>query len=389
MRGAPFEPGVDAPQPPVYALCVSTQRPAPPALDLRLDVTRAAHGRVVAGPGALAHLADAWPAGAAAFVVADARVGRLHGAAVRAALAPVARALHVLPFRPGEASKTRRTAFRLLDRLLALGAERSDVVVGFGGGVALDLAGVVASLALRGLPLVQVPTSLLAMIDAGIGGKAALDTPLGKNLVGAFHWPRLVAIDPGWLATLPPAELRNGLAEAAKHAALVGGDLLGRLERFAGSWDGRCPPPAALVAELAAVKVAVVQRDPFEAGERRTLNLGHTVGHALEAAAGFALPHGEAVAVGLIVEARVAQRLCGLPFADVARLQALLSRLGLPTAPAVPFEQAWPFLCRDKKAHGGRVRLSLLRRLGQPEPADGSFATEVDAPTLEACWHDR
>jgi 3-dehydroquinate synthetase len=401
--------------------------------DLRVGSQATCHHRI--GPGALEGPAAPWPADVGqAVVIADRTALGLHGPRLRAALARRVGRVHVLTVAPGESSKSRRTALRLADRLLALGVGRDDLVVGFGGGVALDLAGFVAAFTLRGLPLVQVPTTLLAMIDAGLGGKAAVDTPLGKNLLGAFWWPRAVLIEPAFLATLAPAELRNGLAEGVKHAVLgarsaldktavatpvataepavqpventtdrllallpgggppdprPGPELFDRLERFAAGWDGATPPPAALVAELAAVKLGVVERDPFEAGERRTLNFGHTVGHALEACSGFELAHGAAVAVGMIVEGRVARARCGFPDADLARLVALLGRLGLPTAPATSFAQALPFLARDKKNLNGRLRLALPRRLGEMEPAGGRWAVEVEAGELEAAWHAR
>lgn len=377
--------------------------PTAAPLDRWSTFSRETTCRVVAGAAALRELAGAWPRqGARAFVVADRRAWSLHGSALCQALAGVAPTPAVLTVTPGEASKSRRTAFRLADRLLALGVGRDDVVVGFGGGVALDLAGFVAAFTLRGLPLIQVPSTLLAMLDAGLGGKAAVDTPRGKNLLGAFWWPRAVLIEPAFLATLPPAELRNGLAEGVKHAVLGAcsaldetavatpvATLFDGLERFAGAWDGTTPPPAALVAELADVKLGVVERDPFEAGERRTLNFGHTVGHALEACSGFELAHGAAVAVGMIVEGRVARARCGFPAPDLSRLGALLRRLGLPTAPTTSFERALPFLARDKKNRAGRLRLALPRRLGQMEPADGQWAVEVDADELEAAWHER
>lgn len=342
------------------------------------------------GAGVLADLAACLPPDATrVVVVADRRVAGHHLHTLQAALAAAARPVQVVTFAPGEASKTRRTALRLADAALAPGLGRNDVVVGFGGGVALDLAGVVAALTLRGLPLVQVPTSLLAAVDASIGGKAAVDTPLGKNLLGAFWWPRAVLVEPAFLATLAASEVRNGLAEGVKHAVLGAPDLFERLERFADTWDGAAPPAAPLLAALASVKLDVVARDPFEEGERRTLNLGHTVAHALEAASGFTLAHGAAVAIGLGVEGRVARELCGFPDADLQRIRRLLARLGLPLEPAYPFAEAWPSLQRDKKALAGRVHLSLPRRLGEMEAAGGRWAVEVPRPLLEACWHER
>jgi 3-dehydroquinate synthetase len=265
--------------------------------------------------------------------------------------------------------------------------DRETVLVAVGGGVATDLAGFAAATCLRGLPLVLVPTTLVGQVDAAIGGKTALDLPDGKNLVGAFHWPVVTITDPRFLSTLPRREVRNGLAEMVKSALVGDPGLLEDLDAEAPGLRAGTPPGPGAVERAARVKWAVVERDPFERGERRTLNLGHTAGHAIEAASGFRVRHGEAVAAGLGVAARVAVRLAGFPVAEAAALSVRLARLGLPVDPPVPFEAASPFLARDKKARDGAIRMALPRAPGRMEPGDGSWTVPVDAALLAECWH--
>ncbi|HEU0303616.1 MAG TPA: bifunctional shikimate kinase/3-dehydroquinate synthase [Gaiellaceae bacterium] len=226
----------------------------------------------------------------------------------------------------------------------ALRLERGGTLVAVGGGTTTDVAGYVAATYLRGISWIAVPTTLVGQVDAAIGGKTGIDLPEGKNLVGAFHWPACTVVDPELLATLPEVERRNGLAEVVKTGLLAGEPL----------WE---LPEAELVRRCAAFKAAVCLRDPREEGERAMLNLGHTFGHALEAASGYALPHGEAVALGLIA----ALRLSGLD-EQAAEVDELLQ----PTRPRVDADAAWAALERDKKARGGRVRLVLLDAPGKP-----------------------
>jgi shikimate kinase/3-dehydroquinate synthase len=222
--------------------------------------------------------------------------------------------------------------------------ERGGTLVAIGGGSTTDVAGFAAAAYLRGIPWIAVPTTLVGQVDAAIGGKTGIDLPEGKNLVGAFHWPALTVIDPDVLATLPENERRNGMAEVVKTGLLAGEAL----------WE---LPEAELVRRCAAFKAAVCLRDPRDRGERAMLNLGHTFAHALEAASDYVLPHGEAVALGLIA----ALELSGLD--DEGRQVEELLR---PQRPHVDFDRAWAALLRDKKAEGGRVRLVLLEAPGKP-----------------------
>lgn len=270
----------------------------------------------------------------------------------------------------GEASKHVGTLALLWSAFRAAGLDRRSAVVALGGGVIGDTAGFAAATYMRGVPLVQVPTTLLAQVDASIGGKVAVDHDGVKNLVGAFHNPSLVITDPGVLATLPATERRSGLAEVIKHAAIDSPDAFARLERELARQE--LPEPATLAANLR-VKVGVVARDPYEQGERAILNLGHTFGHAIEAASDYRLPHGYAVAIGLAAAARTSERL-GLAEPGLAdRIERLLRQVGLPTAcPELGLdpEAVRRTMGSDKKARDGRLRLVLLRSLGRPVVTD-------------------
>jgi len=332
------------------------------------------------GPGALldlpAILAATLP-GRRVVVISDAQV---------AAAVPVPLEAPVLTFPAGEASKTRETWARLTDDLLALELGRDGAIVALGGGVTGDLAGFVAATYLRGIPFVQVPTSLLAMLDASIGGKTGVDAPAGKNLVGAFHQPAAVVADPVALRTLPEREYRAGIAEAVKHAAIADAAHLGWLQGQAGPLLAR---DAATVDQLLrrsiAIKVAVVNEDEHEKGRRATLNAGHTVAHAVEAASGYAILHGEAVAIGLVAEARIGEHLGLTSPGTAATLAQLLETFGLPTAlpPGLDREAVLSAMATDKKNLGGHIRFAFIESLGGTrEPWTTAAAPEVIRASL-------
>jgi 3-dehydroquinate synthase len=343
---------------------------------------------VLIGHGAADDLAPVWrPGWRAAALVGDERVLGLHGDRVLRALRGCAPPLGTFGLPPGEAHKTRAAKESLEDRLLAAGVDRATCLVAVGGGVALDVAGFVAATLLRGLPHLNVPTSLLAQVDAALGGKTGVNTPRGKNLVGAFHHPEAVVVDPSLLATLPAAEWPNGLAEMVKHAVVADAGLFAWLEAHAddvrrpGAID---PQPLRRCLEI---KAAIVADDPTEHGRRRILNFGHSVGHAIEAASGWSVPHGAAVSAGMDVEARAAVRCCGLPEADRARLASLLGRLGLPARPAVPdFDALVPYLAADKKNERGAIRAALPERIGAMAGAAEGYAIAVPLDALRAAW---
>lgn len=307
-----------------------------------------------------------------ALIVSDTHVAPLYAARVHAALRharPDARiASHVIE--AGEAHKTLANFGGVIDALAALGATRDACVYALGGGVVGDLAGFAAACWMRGIDVVQLPTTLLSMVDSSVGGKTAVDIPQGKNLVGAFHPPRAVLADTATLRTLPPRELRAGFAEVIKYGAIIDATFLDWLGAHA---DGLLASDDGVLAEAIARscmhKAAIVERDPFEHGERALLNFGHTFGHAIEAEQGYAdgLNHGEAVAVGMLLAARLSARLGLASQADADALRCLLQRFGLPTAiPAGLAADALLARMRlDKKAQASGLRFVLWDGAGK------------------------
>jgi 3-dehydroquinate synthase len=282
----------------------------------------------------------------------------------------------------GEQYKTLGVLGRVFDALVEARLNRDACVVALGGGVVGDMAGFAAACYQRGVDFVQVPTTLLAQVDSAVGGKTGVNHPGGKNLIGAFHQPRAVLSDLGVLRTLPPRELRAGLAEVVKYGLIDDADFLAWLEDHADALV-RLDTDALThaVRRSCEVKARIVAADEREHGQRALLNLGHTFGHAIETAAGYGeWLHGEAVAMGMLLAADLSQRLGWLEAAEVGRLQDLLRRLGLPTrAPAIGAARAHELMGMDKKVLQGRIRLVLLRRLGE-----GVVTGEYPADALEA-----
>ena len=301
------------------------------------------------------------------FVVSDRRVARLHGEAVlqgliRAGFTPV-----LLTTPVGERAKTWGVVQRLARELLARGAHRGSGLLALGGGVVGDLAGFLASIFMRGMPFIQAPTTLLAMVDAAIGGKTAINLPEGKNLLGTFHQPRLVAIDPRFLHTLPRAEWLNGLAEVAKAGFIRDPDLLYRLEQGRDRLFRDEGETTDIIHRAAAIKARVVAADEREGGLRRILNFGHTLGHGLEQASNYRLPHGRAVAWGMVASLRLSQELAGLAPKEARRGQELIRDLGLlQPLPRLDSQAVLQALALDKKRREEGVPFVLLRRLGEP-----------------------
>lgn len=286
----------------------------------------------------------------------------------------------VVEFPAGEAHKTLATVAGLYDTLVAAGLDRRSPVIALGGGVVGDVAGFVAATFLRGVPFVQVPTSLLAMVDASVGGKTGVDLPQGKNLVGAFKQPDLVAIDPETLRTLPSDEFRSGLAEVVKHGMIGDPGLFAWMEgRQAAVAERASWGLAEMIAAAVRVKVAVVEADPFERGRRAVLNLGHTFGHALEALSNYGMRHGEAVAVGLAAATRLAARVQVCEPGLVERVERLLERLSLPTRVEAGYapEQVLAAMATDKKRLNGRLRFVLPRAIGDVDVFDDVPAEAV------------
>lgn len=349
-----------------------TQRSTSPGVSVR-----AAGGayRVLVQAGSLDRLPELLGEYAPAYryaFVSDDNVTPLHAERLVADCRSAGLKADLFTFPAGEVSKTRKQWSILTDAMLDAGFGRDGCVVALGGGVTTDLAGFVASTFMRGLPVVQLPTSYLAMIDASVGGKTGVDVRAGKNLVGSFHPPAVVVADPEALKTLPQQERRQGLVEAFKHGAVLDSEYLESLER-----DAEALLDVSLVAASAAVtrsvqlKADVVSQDEREGGYRQVLNFGHTLGHALEAAADFAIGHGTSVAAGMLLEGELGERLGVSEPGTKRRLQTSLDRLKLPPIPELDPDRVIAYLSTDKKVRSDRPRYVLLRRVGEVDPGYG------------------
>ena len=286
----------------------------------------------------------------------------------------------VLP--DGEAYKTWESLNRIYDALLEAHADRNSVVVALGGGVVGDLAGFAAATYQRGVAHLQVPTTLLAQVDSSVGGKTAINHPLGKNMIGAFHQPSAVVADSATLATLPQREYAAGLAEVVKYGAIFDIDFFAWLEANVEPLKRRDQEALArVIGRSCEIKAAIVARDEREAGARALLNFGHTFGHAIESAAGYGTwLHGEAIATGMALAARLSVKLGRLAHADAQRLITLLERLGLPVAEPSLSPEVWlEFMRRDKKNVGGGITLILLDGLGRAAVVKGTPAQTLRA----------
>ena len=308
------------------------------------------------------------PAADRYVIITDRKVGGLYGERLQRSLARAGLRVDRLAFPAGERSKTRETKQRIEDRLAALGAGRDCAILALGGGVTGDLAGFVAASWHRGVPLIQVPTTLLAMVDASIGGKTAVNLPRGKNLVGAMHQPLAVYADVSTLKTLPDAVYRDGIAELVKAGVIADAGLFRWIESHVRELLARRRETVVeAVARAVHIKGRVVCSDERELGRRAILNFGHTIGHALESVSGYSLSHGKAVAIGMTVEARLAVDHGGLSAAAALRIAALLESFGLPVK--VPAGLAPMRVLNatffDKKSRSGRVRYALPVALGR------------------------
>jgi 3-dehydroquinate synthase len=316
-------------------------------------------------------------------LIADARVHSIYRSGEWGAEPLEAEAL---TFEPGEKSKTRESWAELTDQLTERSFGRDTAVVAVGGGVTGDLAGFVAATYMRGVPYVQVPTTLLAMLDASVGGKTGVDTSRGKNLVGAFHPPVAVLADPRTLETLPEREYRGGLAEAVKHGLIADEAYLAWIEANADAIGGRDQATLVpLVRRSVEIKAQVVSEDERESGRRAILNAGHTIAHAVEQSSEYIIPHGEAVALGLVAESYLAETL-GLASPGLSRrVAALLIRLGLPVRlPATcPLSRLLVSMSRDKKNKKGDIHFALIQRAGEMHRSE-TWTTAVPIHRIEA-----
>jgi 3-dehydroquinate synthase len=325
------------------------------------------------GPGLLQRLGPECARlklGRRGIILTDSNVGPLYQAGVVESLQKAGFEAATVSIPAGEASKNLRTVQACYDRLAAERLERNSFVVALGGGVVGDLAGFVAATYLRGIAFVQVPTSLLAQVDSSVGGKVGVNLKAGKNLVGAFYQPRLVLCDLSTLSTLPIRELRAGLSEIIKYGIIYDASLFARLEKLMPRLLAcDLPALAPVIARCCEIKAEVVGQDETEGGLRAILNFGHTIGHAIEAIAGYGkYLHGEAIAIGQVAAARLSTRLLGLPEAEACRIEALLRKTGLPVAIRLnrpQRERLFSAMKSDKKVANGIVRFVLASKLGR------------------------
>ncbi len=313
-------------------------------------------------------------------VIADHKVAELHSAPLLASLTEAGLDVRLFTFPAGEWNKTREQWSELTDQLLKAKFGRDSAVIAFGGGVAGDLAGFVAATYHRGIPFVQVPSTLLAMIDSSVGGKTGVDAPEGKNLVGAFHQPKLVLADVSLLSTLPKTQLSAGMAEAIKHGVILDAEYFESLADAERCFAKDLDYLEHVVRRSVEIKAEVVSSDEREAGRRAILNFGHTVGHAIEALSGFDLLHGEAVAIGMAIESRITNS------AMSDEIVRMLERYRLPTTipDDLSAERIIECMRADKKVRAGRIRLALPAKIGSVlQSADGAWTVEVENGVLE------
>lgn len=336
-----------------------------------------------------AHVRDMFP-DHACCVISDDLVAPLHAERFLRVLSGDRTRARLLTFPHGEASKSREVWGLLCDAMIDAGFGRDTVVVAVGGGVTGDLAGFVAATYMRGLPIVHVPTSLVAMVDAAIGGKTAVDATRGKNLIGAFHQPSAVIVDPLLLRTLPAAHLRDGLVEALKHGAVADVDyfdwICAHARDLARDSDLDAADARRLVVRSLEIKAAVVAEDPLERGRRAILNFGHTVGHAIEHATRYAASHGQAVAAGMVAEARIGETLGVSADGTTARLEQAVRALSLPPLPDLDPAALLRSAAADKKNRAGSIRCTLLRGIGAvARSAEGAWTHAVSDEHFVGC----
>jgi len=302
------------------------------------------------------------------FIITDSNVKRLYADDFLRRLQTNKIEVHLLSVPSGEKSKTRRTKEQLEDKLLKLKADRYSLIIALGGGVIGDLAGFVAATFMRGISYIQIPTTLLSQIDSSIGGKVAVNHPLGKNLIGAFYQPKKVYIDVETLNTLPKREFRNGMAEVIKYAAILDANLFSYLEDNNQKINIHHKSSILhLVQRCCKLKKMIVEKDEKETGLRRILNFGHTIGHAIESLSKYKLSHGEAVAFGMVIEAKISAALGMLKQSDVERLRKVIELYKLPTK--IPSKMDMAKIIQstylDKKAQQGQVQYTLLKKIGK------------------------
>ncbi len=307
------------------------------------------------------------PVGRRYALVTDQTVLDLHGRRLAQALRGAGIQVDEVAFEAGERNKNRTSLGSVIDRMVELGLGRDAAILALGGGVVGDLAGFAASIYHRGIPVIQIPTTLLAMVDSSIGGKTGLDLPGGKNLVGSFHPPAAIYSDLALLETLPLSELRVGLSEVIKHGVIADRELFGFLEGASAELlQQEHEALWRVVSRSIEIKLEAISEDVHEAGRRATLNFGHTVGHAVESVSGYRVNHGQAVAMGMVAEARLSGKRGLLAADEIRRLAGLLEAFGLPVEipSALSKGAIWQACLKDKKTRGGQVHCVLLAGIG-------------------------
>ncbi len=344
-------------------------------------------GRIISGcQDSLSAIAMVSSLASSIFVIADENVLSIHRNYVESLAGLCAAPVVQCPIPSGEGAKSLPVLEDVLESMAAHNVDRAGVVIGFGGGVATDVAGMAAALWMRGVRLFHVPTSLLAMADAAIGGKCAVNIAGGRNLAGVVKFPEYVFQDRRFLSTLPRAEFVAGLVEIVKTGVVGGPGVLDMLATLPDWFD--IDAAAALACESASVKTQIVTRDPFDRGVRALLNFGHTVGHAMESASACSIGHGRAVAAGMRIESAVSERLGMWSSADRGRLVSLLDRAGVESVPAMDFADVEPFMRRDKKNLDRQIRMALPRQpIGCGVP-DVFMPVAVPVSLIRECWND-
>jgi 3-dehydroquinate synthase len=308
------------------------------------------------------------------MIVTDSTVAALHGAGVEETLKGVGLNIDMIDFPAGEASKNIQTIQRICDQLIAKGADRTSALIALGGGVVGDIAGFAASIYMRGIPYIQVPTTLLAQVDSSIGGKTGIDLATGKNILGTFYQPKGVFIDLAFLKTLKPQELKNGLAEVVKYGIIDDPELFSALEVQADAITKQdADHLKEIVTRSCTIKKGIIEIDETEKGIRRILNFGHTVGHAIETESSYTIPHGDAVAMGMAAETILSERMGYLAAKDRERIIALIRTIGLPDRipPALNPQGILTCMKGDKKKAGDALNIVLLKKLGVPFVTSG------------------
>jgi 3-dehydroquinate synthase len=314
-------------------------------------------------------------------IISDSNVANIYGKKLLDQFLKSGLTTHLIYFPAGEINKNRGTKVILENKMLRLGLARDSAIIALGGGVVGDVAGFVAATYNRGIPYIQIPTTLVACVDSSIGGKTGIDTPYGKNLIGAFHQPYSVYIDVDTLVTLEKKELREGLAEVIKYGVITDGKLFGLVENQIDQIFSHNPEMLiSIIKRCCEIKGSIVERDEKEANLRKILNFGHTVGHAIEKLYNYKMTHGEAISIGMIIEGKIALSLRILDSSDFERLATLLRKAGLPTRfPKMPdFKMMIDTMKLDKKARDGNIEMVLPSKIGEMSVSDGKFGIRIE-----------